>query len=96
MSDRVRELAARQVQLQERCAAQRASVANEVTSIEVRFSSVDRIVGFARGTLLHPVVIVAAVVALLTVGRLRGFQLLGRALLLGAAARRLISVARKI
>jgi hypothetical protein len=96
MSDRVRELAERQAELQERCAAQRAVVAHEAASIEARFDVVDRVVVLARNTVLNPSVIVAAATVVLVVGRLRGLGLLGRLLLLGTAARRLIVVAKKI
>ena len=44
----------------------------------------------ARTTLLHPVVIGGGIVALLTVGRLRGMRLIGRLYLLSTAARRLL------
>jgi hypothetical protein len=92
----VRELAERQAELQDRCAAQRAAVAYELASIETRFSSVDRVVVLARSTLFNPGVLVAAATVLLVVGRLRGLGLLGRVLLLGTAARRLILVAKKV
>jgi hypothetical protein len=72
MSDRVRELAERQVALQLRCAFQRRAVAQEVRSIEARFDSVDRAVKVARGVLRNPAVIAGGVIALLVLGRLRG------------------------
>jgi len=96
MSDRVQELAERQAELQARCAAQRAVVAHEAASIEARFGTVDRVVVLARSTVLNPAVLVAAAVTVLVVGRMRGLGLLGRVLLLGTAAQRLIVVARKI
>ena len=82
VSDRVKQLAEREAQLQQRCAAQRASIAREIASIEARFERVDRIAGVARTTLLHPAVIVGGIVALLTIGRLRGMRLVGRLYLL--------------
>lgn len=96
MSERLDELAERQRVLQARCAAQRSAVAQEVRAVEARFDSVDRLAGFARNTVLHPTVVVAAVVGLLTIGRARGLQLIGRALLLSAAARRLLRFAKHL
>ena len=92
MSHRVKELAERQRRLQERSAAQRASIADEVAAIETRFAAVDRIAGLARSTLLHPAVIAGGIVALLTIGRMRGIRLVGRVYLLATAARRLMQV----
>jgi hypothetical protein len=96
MSDRVRELAARERSLQERCAAQRASIAQELAAIEARFGTVDRMAGLASSTLLHPVVIAGGFVALLTIGRLRGMRLVGRLYLLATAARQLLQVVRTL
>jgi hypothetical protein len=94
MSNRVKELAERERRLQERCAAQRASIAGEVAAIEARFASVDRVAGVARNVLLHPAVVAGGIVALLTVGRLRGMRFVGRLYLLATAARRLLLVVR--
>jgi hypothetical protein len=94
MSDRVKQLAERERSLQERCAAQRASIATEVAAIETRFGGVDRMAGLARSALLHPAVIAGGIVALLTIGRVRGMRLVGRLYLLTTAARRLIQVVR--
>jgi hypothetical protein len=94
MSDRVKELAERERRLQARCAAQRAHFAHEVAAIEARFGAVDRMAGLARSALLHPAVIAGGIVALLTIGRLRGMRLIGRLYLLTTAARRLIQVVR--
>ena len=94
MSDRVKELAERQARLQERCALQRSSIASEVASIEARFGRVDRIARLVRTALLNPVVIGGAIVALLTVGRLRGTRLIGRLYLLSTAARQLVQTVR--
>jgi hypothetical protein len=96
MSHRVNELAERQRRLQERCAAQRASIALEVAAVEERFASLDRLASLARSTLLHPAVIAGGIVALLTIGRLRGMRLVGRVYLLATAARRLMQVVRAI
>lgn len=96
MSHRVNELAERQRRLQARCAAQRATVADEVAGIEARFASVDRMAGLARSTLLHPAVIGGGIVVLLTIGRLRGMRLVGRVYLLATAARRLMQVVRAL
>jgi hypothetical protein len=94
VSDRVKQLAEREAQLQQRCAAQRASIAHELASIEARFARADRIAGFARATLLHPAVIVGGIVALLAIGRSRGMRLVGRLYLLSKAARRLLQTIR--
>jgi hypothetical protein len=94
MSGRVKELAQRERVLQERCAAQRASVAQEIVAIEARFASVDRMAGLARRALLHPAVIAGGIVALLTIGRLRGMRLIGRLYLLATAGRRLMQVVK--
>jgi hypothetical protein len=96
MSDRRKELVERQALLQQRCEGQRASIAHEVASIEARFAAVDRMAGLARSTLLHPVVVGAGIVALLTIGRLRGVRLIGRLFLLTTAARRLLQVVRRL
>ena len=90
MSERVKELAERELRLQQRCAAQRASIAREVASLEARFERVDRIARVARTTLLHPVVIVGGIVALLTIGRSRGVRLVGRMYLMSTAVGRLV------
>lgn len=96
MSSRVKELAERERGLQERCAAQRAGIAREIAALEARFGAVDRMAGMARNTLLHPAVIAGGVVALLTIGRVRGMRLVGRLYLLSTAARRLIPVVRAL
>ena len=96
MSSRVKELLERERRLQQRCAAQRASIADEVAAIEARFVRVDRMAGLARSALLNPFVIGGGVVALLTIGRLRGMRLVGRLYLLATAARRLMLVVRAI
>ncbi|HUQ50889.1 MAG TPA: hypothetical protein VM692_01630 [Gammaproteobacteria bacterium] len=96
MSGRVKELLERERRLQERCAAQRASIAVEVAAIEARFVRVDRMAGLARNALLNPFVIGGGIVALLTIGRLRGMRLIGRLYLLATAARRLMLVVRAI
>jgi hypothetical protein len=96
MSSRVRELAERQAQLQQRCDAQRAVIAHEVASIENRFGAVDRGVAFVRTTLLHPATLIVGTAALLFVGRLRGLGLLGRVFLLVTAARRLAIAAKRL
>ena len=94
MSNRVKQLAERETQLQERCAAQRAVIARELASIEARFAGVDRVARLARTTLLHPLVIVGGIVALITIGRSRGVRLVGRLYLLSTAARRLVHTIR--
>lgn len=96
MSDRLRELAERQAELKRRCADQRQSVAREVGALEVRFGAVDRVAGLVRSTLLHPAAIAVGVAVLLTVGRVRGLRLIGRALLLSAAARRLVQAIKSV
>lgn len=90
MSARVKELYERELRLQQRCAAQRASIAREIASIEARFERVDRIARVARTTLLHPVVIVGGIVALFTIGRSRGVRLVGRLYLMSTAVGRLV------
>jgi hypothetical protein len=94
VSNRIKQLAEREAQLQARCAAQRASVAREIAGIEERFARVDRIARVARAALLHPVVIVGGVVALLTIGRAKGLHLIGRLYLLSTAAGRLVQTIR--
>ena len=94
MSERVRQLAEREAQLQARCAAQRASIAREVAGIEARFERVDRIGRLARTALLHPVVIVGSIVALLTIGRSKGMHLVGRLYLLSTVVRRFVQTIR--
>jgi hypothetical protein len=94
VSHRVNELAERETRLRERCAAQRAMFAQEVAGIEARFERVDSIARVARTTLLHPVVIVGAVVALFTIGRSRGMRLVGRLYVLSTAVRRLVQTIR--
>jgi hypothetical protein len=96
MSGRVKELAERERRLQERCAAQRANIAQEITAIEARFDAFDRVAGIARNALLHPAVIAGGVVALLTIGKLRGVRLVGRLYLLATAARRLMQAVRTV
>jgi hypothetical protein len=95
MSHRVKQLAERERSLQERCAAQRASIAQELAAIEGRFAAVDRVAGLARSTLLHPAVI-GGIIVLLMIGRLRGMRLVGRLYLLATAARRLMQVVRAL
>jgi len=94
MSERVRQLAEKEARLQARCAAQRASIAQELASIEERFERADRIAHVARMTLLHPVVIMGAVVALFTIGRSRGMRIVGRLYVLSTAVRRLVQTVR--
>jgi hypothetical protein len=94
VSGRVKELAEREALLQQRCAAQRASIGREVASIEARFARIDRLVNVARDTLLHPAVIVGGIVALLTIRRSKGMRLIGRVYLLTRAVRRLVRTAR--
>ncbi|HEX7238398.1 MAG TPA: YqjK family protein [Gammaproteobacteria bacterium] len=94
MSARVKQLAEREAMLRERCSAQRASIAQEIASIEARFERVDRIARFARTTLLHPAVIVGGIVALVTIRRSRGLHLIGRLYVLTMAVRRLVQTVR--
>jgi len=94
VSDRVKQLGEKEAQLRQRCEAQRATVAREIASIEARFERVDRFARVARAALLHPAVIVGAVVALFTIGRSRGMRLVGRLYVLNAAARQLLQTIR--
>jgi hypothetical protein len=94
VSARVKQLAEREARLQQRCAAQRASIAREVANIEGRFARIDRLVSVARDALLHPAVIVGGIVALLTIRRSKGVRLIGRVYLLTRAVRRLLQTAR--
>ncbi len=96
MSDRVKQLAERERTLQQRCEAQRASIARELTAIEARFASVDRAAGLARSVLLNPAVIAGGVITLLTVGRLRGVRFVGRMFLLATATRRLMQAVKAL
>jgi hypothetical protein len=95
MSDRVRELADRRGTLQLRCAAQRGALGREVSSIETRLRSVDRLVAIARGALLHPAVLAVGAATLFALGRRRAWRALARGLLLAGAARRLFRAVRK-
>jgi hypothetical protein len=90
----VRQLVERQVELQRRCAAERAAIAREIAGLEARFAGVDRIANVASRTLLHPLVVLGGIVALLTIGRKRGMRLVGRLFLLAAAVRRLLAAVR--
>ena len=74
MSDRVRELAEREAALLLRCAAQRRAVVAEVHGIQARLRTVDRVTAVARGTLLHPVVIVGGLVAVARTGTHAGIS----------------------
>ncbi len=94
MSQRVRELVDRQERLKQRCAAERAAIAGEISSIEARFAGVDRVAGLAGRALLHPLVIGGGVVVLLTIGRVRGMRFAGRLFLLTTATRRLLQTLR--
>jgi hypothetical protein len=94
VSSRVEELKLRELRLQERCEAQRASIAREVAGIESRFARIDRAAGIARNVLLHPAVIAGGIVALVTIGKLRGMRLVGRLFLLATAGRRLMQTVR--
>jgi hypothetical protein len=94
MSGRVKELAEREARLQERCEAERAIIAQELAGIEARLERVDSVARVARTMLLHPVVIMSAVVALFTIGRSRGMRLVGRLYVLGTAVRRLVQTVR--
>ena len=94
MSHRVKELAERETHLRERCAVQRAIIADELASIEARFERVDRLARVARATLLHPAAIAGLVVALFTIGRSRGMRLIGRVYVLSTAVRRLVQTIR--
>ncbi len=96
MSERIRELAEREAELQLRCAAQRRAVAVEVASIEARFESVDRAASITRRFLTNPAVVTVGVVALLTLGRVGGIRLVGRAVLLMTAARRLLQALKTL
>jgi hypothetical protein len=94
MSDRVRELAEREAALLLRCAAQRRAVVTEVHGIQARLRTVDRVTAVARGTLLHPVVIVGGLVALLALGRTRAFHAIARGIVLFSTGGRLVRVAQ--
>ena len=90
MSDRVRQLAERRTALRLRCAAQRNAIASEVGAVLSRLESVDRFVAAGRRALRQPVVIGAAVLVLILLGRARSFRLLGHGLLLMSAVRKLM------
>jgi hypothetical protein len=94
MSGRVRELAERQAELQLRCAVERRVIAAELHSVEARLDRVDRAASTARTVLRNPAVIAGGIVALLMLGRVGGFRLLGRAYLLMSATRRLVNTIR--
>ncbi len=94
MSAREQELAERYEELRLRCVFQRRAIAAEVHNIQRRFGTVDRLAIMTRSTLLQPRVLVAGVIALLTFGRLRAVNTVGRLFLLVTAARRLWTMAR--
>ena len=94
MSERERELAARHAELRRRCAMERRALGAEVDRIMTRFGSVDYWAGRARSALLQPRVIIAGIVAVIALRRLRGLNSIGRLLLLTSAARRLWRVVR--
>ena len=94
MSIRAVELARREAALRLRCAVQRSEMARQVSGIEARLQSVDRVVMTARRLLLHPTVVAGGVVLLILLGRARTFRVLGRGLVLFSAARRLARVMR--
>ena len=96
MSDRIRELAEREATLQLRSAVQRREISREVDAVEGRLKSVDRAVNMTRGIVLNPVVVVAAVIGVVLIGRATGFRFVGRGLLLAAAARRALRVVNTV
>jgi hypothetical protein len=99
VSDRARALAERNATLRLRCAVQRRAVADGVQAVESRLQSVDRIVTMARGVVLHPAVIAVGVVGLALIGRARGagaLRLISRGMLLVAAARRVLRLAKRL
>ena len=96
MKGRIRELAEREAELQLRCAVQRSAIATEVANIEARFETVDRAASLTRRFLTNPIVVTGGVVALLTLGRVGGIRLVGRAVLLMTAARRLLQALKTL
>jgi hypothetical protein len=90
MSERVRELADRERALRLHCAAQRNAIAREVTGLETRLATVDRVAVATRRVLTHPAAIGGGLLVLILLGRARTFRLLGQGLLLANAARRLL------
>src|SRR5262245_40205355 len=87
---RVAELAERERALRLHCAAQRNAIAREVASVETRLATVDRVAAITRRIVTHPAVVVGGLLLMVSLGRARSFQLLGRGLLLANAARRLL------
>ncbi|HEY4645979.1 MAG TPA: YqjK family protein [Steroidobacteraceae bacterium] len=94
MSIRTVDLASREAALRLRCAVQRSEMARQVSGIEARLQSVDRVAMTARGFLLRPTVIAGGAVLLILLGRTRTFRVLGRGLVLLSAARRLARIMR--
>jgi len=90
MSERGEELAHRIAALRERSAAQRDIIAREVSSIEARFSSVDRVVAIARQSVLRPSVLALGAVVLVVFGRARAVRLLARAWFVASTAHRVL------
>jgi hypothetical protein len=90
MSERGKELAQKLAELRERSAAQRDIIAREVSSIEARFSSVDRVVAVARRSVLRPSVLALGAVVLVLFGRARALRLLARAWFVASTARRVL------
>lgn len=94
MSDRIRELADREAELQLRVAVQRRELSKEVGLVERRLSSVDRVVSVTRSVVLNPVVVVAGIIGLIVLGRSNSYRLFSRGILLATAARRGYHLAR--
>jgi hypothetical protein len=94
VTNRIRELGDREAELQLRCAVQRRELAKDVSIVERRLSSVDRVARVTRSVVLNPVVAIAGIVGLILLGRSGGYKLFSRGILLAAAARRGYHLAR--
>ena len=96
MRSRLQELAERQAALQLRSAAQRGAIAAEIDRAKARLATVDRVAVLVRAFALNPIVVAAGAAVLITVGRGRALQLVGRVLLLATTARRLLRAVRML
>ena len=75
---------------------QRRAMSAEVDRLLTRFGSFNRLSSRERAAILEPRVIIAGIIAIVALRRLRGVDTIGRLLLLTAAARRLWRVVKTI
>ncbi|MGE0652592.1 MAG: YqjK family protein [Alphaproteobacteria bacterium] len=94
MSGRLTELAERQARLRLKSAVQRQQLGALVDSIDSRIRTVDRGLASARGFLQKPAVLAGGATFALLIGPRRVLRLAGQAVLVFAAARRLLRLVR--